>query len=92
MYLILLDLPHFCSQLCFYKPVQYSIETSFLFDFAGDNIGWADLFGQALENSNPVDQYLLSECCKSVCVCSMYVYMLKYVCLVSACVYAARHW
>uniref|UniRef100_A0A3B4YLU4 Relaxin family peptide receptor 2a n=1 Tax=Seriola lalandi dorsalis TaxID=1841481 RepID=A0A3B4YLU4_SERLL len=28
----------------------------------GDNIGWADLFGQTLQNANPVDQYFLNEC------------------------------
>ncbi|KAI3373190.1 hypothetical protein L3Q82_006499 [Scortum barcoo] len=27
-----------------------------------DNIGWADLFGQTLQNANPVDQYFLNEC------------------------------
>uniref|UniRef100_A0A8C4IFK6 Relaxin family peptide receptor 2a n=1 Tax=Dicentrarchus labrax TaxID=13489 RepID=A0A8C4IFK6_DICLA len=28
----------------------------------GDNFGWADLFGQTLHNTNPVDQYFLNEC------------------------------
>uniref|UniRef100_A0A3Q3MAZ1 Relaxin family peptide receptor 2a n=1 Tax=Mastacembelus armatus TaxID=205130 RepID=A0A3Q3MAZ1_9TELE len=34
----------------------------------GDNIGWADLFGQKLQNTHPLDQYFLKECCKSLCV------------------------
>lgn len=37
-----------------------------LFGFAGDNIGWADLLGQTLQNANPVEQYFLNECCKCV--------------------------
>ncbi|XP_027131792.1 relaxin receptor 2 isoform X3 [Larimichthys crocea] len=28
----------------------------------GDNVGWADLFGETLQNSNTVDQYFLNEC------------------------------
>uniref|UniRef100_A0A8C9Y6V9 Relaxin family peptide receptor 2a n=1 Tax=Sander lucioperca TaxID=283035 RepID=A0A8C9Y6V9_SANLU len=28
----------------------------------GDNIGWADLFGQTLQDANHVDQYFLNEC------------------------------
>ncbi|XP_056267287.1 relaxin receptor 2a [Pseudoliparis swirei] len=28
----------------------------------GDNIGWADLFGQTLQDANDVDQHLLNEC------------------------------
>nr|XP_046266959.1 relaxin receptor 2a isoform X2 [Scatophagus argus] len=28
----------------------------------GDNIGWADLFDQTLQNANPVDRYFLNEC------------------------------
>uniref|UniRef100_A0A3Q0T0B0 Relaxin family peptide receptor 2a n=1 Tax=Amphilophus citrinellus TaxID=61819 RepID=A0A3Q0T0B0_AMPCI len=33
----------------------------------GDNIGWADLFGRALQKASPVDQRFLNECCKCVC-------------------------
>ncbi|KAE8287415.1 Relaxin receptor 1 Leucine-rich repeat-containing [Larimichthys crocea] len=32
----------------------------------GDNVGWADLFGETLQNSNTVDQYFLNECCRRV--------------------------
>lgn len=35
-----------------------------LFFFSGDNIGWADIVGETLENTNPVDQYSGDECCK----------------------------
>ncbi|KAM3869252.1 relaxin receptor 2a [Diretmus argenteus] len=28
----------------------------------GDNVGWADLFGQTLQKANPVDFFLLDEC------------------------------
>ncbi|XP_041808360.1 relaxin receptor 2a [Chelmon rostratus] len=28
----------------------------------GDNIGWADLFGQTIQNANPVDRYFLNDC------------------------------
>ncbi|XP_041658142.1 relaxin receptor 2a isoform X2 [Cheilinus undulatus] len=28
----------------------------------GDNAGWADLFGQTLENTSPVEHYFLDEC------------------------------
>lgn len=34
---------------------------------AGDNIGWADLFGRILQNSSPVQQHnLQKDCCKSM--------------------------
>ncbi|XP_070839932.1 relaxin receptor 2a isoform X1 [Chaetodon trifascialis] len=28
----------------------------------GDNVGWADLFGQTIQNTHPVDHYFLNEC------------------------------
>ncbi|XP_028277097.1 relaxin receptor 2a isoform X2 [Parambassis ranga] len=28
----------------------------------GDNVGWADLFGRTLQNTDPLDQYFLDEC------------------------------
>ena len=51
-----------------------------LFVFAGDNIGWADLFGPTLQNASPVEKYFLNECCKCLyqCVCvKMIIYNLS---------------
>ena len=64
-----------CSELTtFLQPIVFPLSVcsvlkeSFLLLFAGDNVGWADLFGQMLENANPLDHYYQNACCKCVCL------------------------